>query len=172
MANLREQLAARAKPTGGKLPAPRTETLEPDVWLEEAKEVPKHPIVIGLRTPSENDYRKALAEESDAQVMFELVCVSVCDPNDCRMAHPLFQMPDIMLAKLKPRAIRYLFDRIEQLHIETTPSVPKVSDDDLFALGQVLCSGELLEGLEETNAASAERVRRLCHVVMEALGLV
>lgn len=172
MANLREEFAARTKPTGGKLPAPRTETLEPDVWLEEAIERPRSPIVVGLRTPSEKDYRKALAEETDEQIMFELVCVSVCDPNDCCLAHPLFKMPDVMIAKLKPRAIRYLFDRIEQLHIETTPSIPKASDDDLFALGQVLCSGELLDGLEETNPTAAERVRRLSHVVMEALGLV
>jgi hypothetical protein len=153
------------------MPAARTETLEPSAWLEEAESKPVAAIVIGLRTPNDKDYQTALAEPDDTAIMMSIVSVGICDPNDVRRPHPSFPMPDIQIRALKPATIRYLFDRIESLHIETSPSVPLATDEELFILGDALETGTALDRLTAVNPAAAARVRRLATALFDALRL-
>lgn len=154
------------------MPAARTETLAPDAYLEECEGKPKTPIVVGLRTPNDKDYARARQAETEDAFLLELVAVGLCDPNDCRRAHPSFPAPhDQIPIQLKPQTIRYLFDRIEQLHLETSPTIPLASDEELFLLGDALQLGDQLTALEQGNVVAANRVRRLASVLIEALGI-
>jgi hypothetical protein len=173
MADLQAVLEQHRRANGARAPMPaaRTETLLPEMWLEEAEGKPEGPIVIGLRTPSDSDYQEAFGADNDDGIMFALVCTGICDPNDCRNRHPSFPFADLTVKKLKPRTIRYLFDRIELLHLETSPIVPLADDVELFLLGDALQDGERLDRLAESNLARANRVRRLCSAIIEALEL-
>ena len=165
MANLSKAIAER-----GKFAAARTEELKPEAFLDEAEGKPAYPIVVGLRTPNDEDYAKAMAADTDADALRSIVYVGVCNPNDCRKAHPSFPFPDQQIPlQLKPATIRYLFDRIEQLHIETSPLVPLATDEELFGLSLELESGEAIEQLELTNPTAANRVRRLASAIIAAL---
>ena len=165
MANLANTIAQR-----GKFAAARVETLQPEAFLDEAEGKPAFPIVVGLRTPNDDDYAKAMAADTDADAMRAIVYVGVCNPNDCRRAHPSFPFPDQQIPiQLKPATIRYLFDRIEQMHLETSPLVPIATDEELFVLGLELESGEALEQLEATNPTAANRIRRLASAIISAL---
>jgi len=174
MANLAEIIEERRRANGAKMPMPagRIETLKPEAYLEEAEGKPTTPIVVGLRTPNDEDYAAALQAEDDTGIMLAIVCRGLCDPNDCRNRHPSFPFPDINIPKmLKPQTIRYLFDRIELLHLETSPTVPLADEAELFILGEALLAGERLERLTESNAPAAARVRRLASVLIQSLGL-
>jgi len=163
----------RANGARSPMPASRTERLLPEAYLEEYEGKPANSIVIGLRTPNDTDYAEALRQEDDADAMLTLVAIGICDPNDCRRPHPSFPYADQQLKlQLKPRTIRYLFDRIEQLHLETSPTIPLATDEELFLLGDALQSGERLETLEKASAAAANRVRRLATVLAEMLGVL
>ena len=173
MANLRDIEAELRKTNGAKRPMPagRTETLQPEAFLEEYEGRPVSPIVIGLRTPNDTDYARAIACDSDSAAMLSLVATGICDPNDCKRAHMSFPEPDLQVKHLKPETIRYLFDRIEQLHLETSPIIPLATDEELFLLGDALQNGERLDAIETENVARANRIRRLATVVLEALSL-
>lgn len=172
MATLNELLEERRKANGSKAPMPaaRTERLEPSAFLEEAEGKPVSSIVVGLRTPNDEDYSKALACDDDHAALLAIVSVGICDPNDCRRAHPSFPFPDIQIPKqLKPFTIRYLFDQIELLHLETSPLVPLATDEELFGLGLMLECGDKIAELQERSATSANRVRRLASAILQAL---
>lgn len=171
--NLDKLMAERQQRSGSasRMPAARTEELQPSAWLEESEAKPSAAIVIGLRTPCDKDYSTALEEPDDTAIMMSLVSVGICDPNDCRLPHPSFPMSDINIKALKPVTIRYLFDRIKQLHIETSPIVPLATDEELFILGDALQGGARLESLAQSNPGAAASVRRLCTAVFEELGL-
>jgi hypothetical protein len=154
------------------MPAARVETLQPDAYLEEYEGRPPAPIVIGLRTPNEEDYAAALACETDEDAVLLIVSTGICDPNDCRKRHPAFPLPDIQVKNgLKPLTIRYLYDRITILHIETSPAIPLATDEDLFVLGDELQGGERLGLLESDSLANANRIRRLAAALLAALGM-
>lgn len=155
----------------GLMPAPRTVSIKREHWLEEAKDVPKGPIVVGIRTPNDEDYAKARSASNDDDALLSIISVGVCDPNDVTKAHPAIKTPDIILSKLKPMAKRMLFDAIERMHVETCVSVPVATDEDLFAIGNALIDGQLLEELEGRAPAEGARIRRLAGAIMEALGL-
>lgn len=174
MSNLDEALAQVRARNGSSAPMPaaRIETLKPDAWLEELDGRPLASVTVGLRTPNDRDYDAALKRDTDKDIMLYLVARGLCDPKDCRAAHPAFPMPDDQIpVQLKPATIRYLFDRIEQLHLETSPTIPLASDEELFLLGDALQLGDQLTALEQGNVVAANRVRRLASVLIEALGI-
>ena len=171
MATLNEAIDAVVKANGARapLPAARTETLQPSAWLESCQNRPVAAVTLGLRTPNEAESRQAQKLETEDEAIVYYVARGICDPRDCRKSHPVFDMPDDQLRMwLKPATIRYLFDRIEQLNIETSPTVPAATDEELFLLGMELQAGEALDALPEPKRA---RVRRLATHIYEALGL-
>jgi hypothetical protein len=174
MANLEQLLAEHRNRNGSKAPMPsaRTETLKPEAYLEEAEGKPLHEVLIGLRTPNDEDYCKAQAAEDDHAAMLAIVSVGICDPNDCRRSHPSFPFPDQQIPnQLKPQTIRYLFDQIERLHIESSPAVPLATDEELFLLGDALQNGERLGSIEQSSIPTANRIRRLATAIIESLGI-
>jgi hypothetical protein len=174
MANLSTLLEERRATNGKKRPMPAGKeiTLKPEAYLEECDGKPASAIVVGLRTPNDDDYAKALEAEDDKAAMFHLVSVGICDPNDCTKKHPSFPFADIQIKKhLKPATIRYLFDCIEQLHIETSPVIPLASDEELYLLGDALQTGEKLDAIEAESSQRAARIRRLASAIIEALNV-
>lgn len=174
MATLSESIAEIRRANGVKRPQPagRTETILPEAYLEECDGKPQGAIVVGLRTPNDEDYARAKACESDYDAMVCIVAAGLCDPNDCTRAHPSFPLPDVQIrGHLKPGTVRYLFDRIEALHIETSPAVPLATDEELFLLGDALQCGERLDAIEAENLPRSARIRRLATALIEALGV-
>jgi hypothetical protein len=172
MANLNELVAEYREKNGSKRPMPagRTEILKPEAYLEECEGKPASPILVGLRTPNDDDYTSVTACENDHDAMLTLVSRGICDPNDCTRRHPSFPFPDIQVKKhLKPETIRYLFDRIEQLHLETSPVVPLATDEDLYLLGLSLQVGDKLDAIESKNLVAGNRIRRLATAIIDAL---
>jgi hypothetical protein len=170
VSNLDEALAQVRARNGSSAPMPaaRIETLKPDAWLEEFDGRPLASVIVGLRTPNDRDYDAALKRDTDKDILLYLVARGLCDPKDCRAAHPAFPMPDDQIpVQLKPATIRYLYDRIEQLHLETSPVVPQADDNEIILLGLNLQAGDLLDALPPAKQA---RVRRLATHLIEALG--
>jgi len=110
--------------------------------------------------------------ESDDAAMLVLVAAGICDPNNCRDSHPSFPLADLQIkARLKPETIRYLYDQIELLHIQTCPIIPLATDEELFLLGASLQDGERLGVIEAESLSSANRIRRLATALLDAMRL-
>lgn len=150
-------------------PAGKVVLLEPSAFLEECTNKPAAAVAVGLRTPNSDDYQTARQKETDLEAMQSIVAIGICDPNDCTLRHPapVFEFSDIAVkSALKPATVSYLFDQIEQLHIETSPIVEPANDDELFLLGQILQTGDRVSDLSN---ASSLRIRRLATAILDVL---
>lgn len=152
-------------------PAPRVETLSPSDFAETYSKRPHHDIAVGIRVPSEKQYRAADYEggkESgddayNRRVMDIIVAAGICDPNDVTASHPFLQLvEDSLLAKMfKPRTIKRLFDAIELVAVEQSPLFPEATDEELDDLwGFLTASGDRFAGMSRTDQMRCRRYLR------------
>ncbi len=109
---------------------------------------PKVEICLGLRRYSDRDVQTARAEamktalelHDDYQGQVEafndalmrwLILRGTCDPNDIRLNAPVFEGIDenVRLA-LTPQAIRFIWDHLERYHIEASPLVKEIDEEE------------------------------------------
>ena len=181
--------AARAVPR-----PPRTVTLPASAWATTYPDRPAGDIEVGLRLYSEADavqVRAAAAQrawrdhpqESDEEervlagngaVMALLVARAACKPDDARV--PFFGhatmggADDIVPLALTPKGVEFLFDHLNTLLLEESPSMPEADDEDLGWLAEALGGGEdagdVWAGLD---AIEERRARRLLGAAIDLL---
>ena len=159
-----------------RVPPPKTVLLEPDAFAPAWGHRPKNAVAVGLQNLSDDDETTARSEAEkttnrlghenrenriDAfndSLMAELVARSVCDPNDVRNEQANLPMPeDHLRTALTPAGIRYLYDEIERLKIESSPLHPEATDDQLSELVEALSADDILATL---GPVREKRVRR------------
>ncbi len=140
---------------------------------------------MGIRLPGQEDadsieiealkaMRAAIVDGDDAALrayneakLIGVVATCISDPEDISQPHPLFETPDALLRlSLTPQGLRFIFDEIERLQIETSPIFPEASDDDVALFVRMIQEGALADSLDPTKAP---RVRRYIATCLEIL---
>jgi hypothetical protein len=173
---------------------PRTVTLPASAWATSYPDRPLGDVEVGLRLYSEADavqVRAAAAQrawrdhpqESDEEervlagngaVMALLVARAACKPDDARV--PFFGhatmggADDLVPLALTPKGIEFLFDHLNTLLLEESPSMPEADDEELGWLAEVLGGGEeqgdVWAGLD---AIEQRRARKLIGAAIEMM---
>ncbi len=147
-------------------PAPRTITLAPEAFAEGFRNRPSSDIVVGIRVPSERDYRAANFEadkEDDDQKanqkIFDIVVSrGLCDPNNVNAEHPSFPVAEETVPiALKPRTIQRIYDEIERLAVEQSPVYGEASDADVADLWALLAGDDPFSGMAPLEASRCRR---------------
>jgi hypothetical protein len=147
-------------------PAPRTVTLAPEDFAESWRARPTTAIVLGIRVPSERDFRAAdfeaakldTPEAYNQKAMDIIVSRGICDPNDILAEHSVFPVAEETLpAALKPRAIKRVFDEIERLGVDQSPIYEEASPSDMADLWSFLSMDEPFTGMSDVDAARCRR---------------
>lgn len=166
-------------------PPPRTLPLPPSVWASDWRERPSEVVVVGLRLLADAEEQTARAEATrfalelhpeadegfveaynDALIRW-LVARGICDPNDVRRPYPLLPMAeDQVRGALTGAGLRFIFDALEALQIETSPLYQEADDDELHVLAELLSADEPLAAL---SGAEERRARRLLRFVLQAI---
>jgi hypothetical protein len=159
---------------------PRTVWLPPNAWATTYRDRPSTDVEVGLRLysgaeatrsraaaaqkawqlhPQESDVDERCAAGDDV-LMAWLVALCTCKPDD--IARPFFGgelgAEDIVPLALTPKGIEFLFDALDQLLLEESPTVPEADDEGLLWLGEVLTEGDPFAGLTEIEARRARRL--------------
>jgi hypothetical protein len=177
------QLNAYAKRSAGAVPPPavmmvHNAELSAEYRMVTGEPRPKGDLTIGIRLPSESaerDIRKRAmsegAENSDEfnrQVVILYCAKAICDPNDQEKSHPDFAMPDEQLPRaITGQALSRVFDFVERLRIEQSPTFPEASDAELQQLGRLLLDGA---DFDEIGSARESRFRKLCAFLLTQIG--
>jgi len=177
--------ADRARELGaaGARRALRTVPVAPGMFASDWEKRPAASIVVGLRLVSANDEEVARAQgwrrvaqfaktEADAVEQYNDELVSwivgrgLCDPNDTAASHPLFsfQEDEVRLAFTAP-GLRYLFDAIERMAVESAPAFGLADDEDLAELAAALTAARV-DGLPRAHGL---RVRRFARFILDDL---
>jgi hypothetical protein len=159
-----------------RVPPPKTVVVEPEAFAPNWGHRPKTAVAVGLQNLSDDDETTARSEAekftnrlghedrenwidafNDA-LMAELVARSVCDPNDVRNEQANLPLPeDHLRAALTPAGIRYLYDELERLKVESSPLHPEATDAELTELVEALAADDILSTLDPV---AEKRVRR------------
>ena len=187
----RAQAAAEEAETGA--PA-KVVTLPPGAWATTYPERPGGDVLIGLRRYAEAEAVQARAAASgrawrlhpqeadeaerviagDGALMAWLVARGTCQPED--RSAPYFgvtgpdgvRMPsdDVVQIALTPKGIEFLFNALQTLLVEESPTTPQADDDALVQLADVLTAPETIVAL---GPHAERRVRRLAGAILEIL---
>jgi hypothetical protein len=163
----------------------KTLELEPSAFAPTWEKAPRSKICIGLRGVSDGDESTARAEaeklaredykheDQDNYIdcfndllMRNIVARGICDPNDVTKPHPTFKNAETRVRYLTPASVRYLYEELERLQLETSPLHPEATDDEIAKLVDALFGGQALTKLPEPQA---RRVRKLLRYVLEEL---
>jgi hypothetical protein len=176
------KLAAARGP--GAQAAPKVVALEPHHFVSAWHLRPAERVLFGLRVPCEQEFEGALIEarrvvsaitvaDEDRDEAFEraylrvVVARAVCDPNNVNAPHPTVPLPDDQVAvAFPPATIRWLFDELDRLHIEQSPSYSAATDEEVARLCAVLALDGAIDELEPLPAA---RVRRYVSFILAEL---
>ena len=177
------QMNAYAKRASGVVPPPavmliHNAELSAEYRMVTGEPRPKGDLTIGIRLQSESaerDIRKRALESGpeeseafDRQAIILYCAKAICDPNDQEKSHPDFAMPDEQLPRaITGQALSRLFDFVERLRIEQSPTFPEASDAELQQLGRLLLDGA---DFEEVGAAKESRFRKLCAFLLTQIG--
>lgn len=162
-------------------PPPKTVSLEPDAFASAFAERPKTTVAIGLRKLSDHaeTWSRAAAEKTanskghgdqdnwndcfNDALMAQFVARSVCDPNDARA--PCSHLPmaeDHISFELTPAGIKYLWDEIEKLRVETSPLHPEATDGDVRELMDRLAADDAMAELDPIREGRLRRFLMYC----------
>lgn len=102
---------------------------------------------------------------NDALIL-AIVAHGMCDPNDVTLPWKPFEAAPEDMARdyLTPGGARYIFDRWEKMRIDTDPTAPEISDDELVGLPDLIT-----EKLAACGPMRRARVKRLLAFVVEEL---
>lgn len=170
--------------------APASVTLPPSAYADTWEGVkPQGPIVVGVRTLSEDEVEKCRAEA--ARIAYELhperqrgdaadevrreayadalvrlaVARATCAPDDVARAYS--EIPDDWARHaLTADAVRRLWDALERLTIEASPTAPLATDADCAELAALACESDAWARLSTVDAM---RARRLLAAALEIL---
>ena len=137
-------------------PPTTTITLRPDHWAQSYEKRPRYDLACGLRRLSARDVETAervaahavvdtpidgIVERYNNKLMAFAVALAHCDPNDT--SRPLAELgmrgDDEIEERLTPETVRWLYDRLEDLHAEG-PLTPPATDDNVAELASLLAS--------------------------------
>lgn len=174
---------------GTVVPPPRVVKLPVSAWRSAYEGRPEVDIRVGLRLPSQDEtegierealrtMRDNLSADTDEGFalrsyqeakLVNLVAVCLCDTDDVSACHPLFETPNATLPLvLTKEGLRYLFDQIERLQVDSSPIFPEASDTDVAAMLELLQDGAL-ERIRESNPIDHARCRRYLALCLEML---
>lgn len=171
-------------------PAPLCVTLQPSAYADTWEGVkPQGPFVVGLRTISEDEVEKARAEaariayechperqsgdaadearrEAYADALVRLaVARASCSPDD--VSRPYSEIPDDWARHaLTADAVRRLWDALERLTVESSPTAPIATDADCAELAALLVDSA---AWARVSTPDAMRARRLLAAAFELL---
>jgi hypothetical protein len=159
--------------------------LQPSAFSPSWEKVPRSAIAVGLRGVSDGDESTARAEaekilrteftHEDPQnavdcyndlLMRQIVSRGICDVNDATKPHDLLRTELTVRFALTSRTVRYLFEELERMQIETSPLHPEATDDDLRRLAAELSSDHPFAALLPVEQ---RRMRRLLQHVLSEL---
>lgn len=165
---------------------PRIVTLPLSAWQTGYQDKPAGDVEVGIRLYSQADAAQARAAASQYALRFHpqeadedarneayngalmawLVARSVCDPVDVAITffgeNGLGADEDVA-CKLTPKGVEFLFEELDALMYETSPTMPPADDDDLAWLATALSSGEVWRTLD------VEQVRRVRRQLARAI---
>ncbi len=170
------------------MPAPRTLVLPPSIFASEWPGRPKEPVVVGLRLLPDAEEQTARAEAvklalelhpegddawveayNDALLRW-IVARGICDPNDLTQPTQIFPMAEDQVRQaLTSSGVRYVFDAIERLQLETSPAYAEASEDELWELIHRLEADPDLGMLERPSRARALRLLRYVLLELQAV---
>lgn len=163
---------------------PRTLVLPPSVFASEWTSRPREPVVVGLRLLADGEEQTARAEAvrcaselhpeafteewleayNDALLRW-IVARGICDPNDLTQPSQVLPMAeDQVRSALTSLGVRFIFDAIERLQVETSPLYSEASSEEIEELRHRLANAEL-GSLTPTAAGRARRLLR--YVLLE-----
>lgn len=171
-----ERRVAAQQPKGRTTsPAERTLTLEPHDFAYDWPERPAQDVIVGLRTPTITDMERAQAdsrmkaaasgEEAGRQaLMAYAVARGICDPNDFRKPHPLFELAEDRVPRaLTMRAIERILEALADM---VSPIRDEASDEEVASLWRMLaCDG----ALDDLPPARASDVRHHLKIAFELM---
>lgn len=186
MSGLQRAIESLQRP-GGKIAASKVVTISPDFFAETWTNRPVADIDVGIRVPSEKDVQTARSEAaktagnldddaSDAEkitvfndvLMACAVASGICDPFDVCSPHPFFELADDMVpAALTTMAIKYLYDSIEQLHVERSPAFQEITEEQTVKLVSYLCEEDPYQRVDRVSAMKARRYLKLALDTLE-----
>lgn len=173
-----------------KRPAARVVALPPDAYAGTWEgERPQTVQAVGLRTLSESDIETMRAEA--ARVAWEMhpdrqggadaaalrvaayedaemrlaVARAACKPDD--QTAPFHDLPDDWARHaLTPAGVRLLWDELDRLTVETSPTMPEATPEECAELAALVVD---LNAWERLDGVDASRVRRLLSACLTAL---
>ena len=168
---------------GAKKPV-RVMVVVPSIFKDTWASRPTSEVAIGLRVPADAEVSAARANaatlateyhprpDDDARIdcyndaLFREICaLGMCNPND--VSQPYFEnQEDDVRSKLTGPGVRYIFDEIEQLAIETSPVHREATDEEIETLGEFIRMGGATDDLP---AYKAKRARRLMAYLLDEL---
>jgi hypothetical protein len=90
-----------------------------------------------------------------------IVARGICDPNDATKPHPLFELADdVVRAALPSATVRYLFEEIEKLQVETSPLHPEASAEEVEELAAILTDHDVWSRLPADRCVYVRRYLR------------
>lgn len=191
MSALERAINSLPKPSNGKIKAAKTFLIEPQHFADTWTNRPVEGILLGIRVPSEKDVQgariEAIKQAQSAQVEDDdpeaddiriqafndsllslAVSSSICDPNDVTSAHPFFELADEMVPMaLKSKTIQYIWDLVEQLHIEQSPIFPEITPVEEVRLIQLLSEDSPYLGVNTVKAMQARRFLKFALDILE-----
>lgn len=174
--------------------APAVVTLAPSAYADTWEGLrPSLPFAVGLRTISEDEVEKCRAEAarlayechperqagdaadearretySDALVRLA-VARAACSPDDVSRSYS--EIPDDWARHaLTADAVRRLWDALERLTVETSPTTPAASDEECAELATLLSTGSAWASCSRAGAARARRLLAAALDILTAEG--
>lgn len=164
----------------------RTILLPPSAFADSPQK-PLEPRLVGLRLLSEGDLQAARSaailkadrlhktlppddplwvETFNAALMLGAAVRALCNPEDTHRDYWEFQRGTAEMA-LSQGGVERIWDELEQLKIETSPTSPELSADDLRLLQDRL--GQGMGAFDRVPAGDARAIRRLLRHVLDVL---
>lgn len=163
----------------------RIVTLPTSAFAESAGDRPAAPVQIGLRLPSEQDFRRAQAEGSEREdelgpsadpddrvrafnsgVIVTLVAACSCLAMDA--TQPFFESYLEAEHRLTPDGLRLLWQALELLQVAENPSIPELTDEGMSHLWAIWERGEALAAMPDVEA---KKIRRMLEWARQTLAL-
>lgn len=155
-------------------------------WASTFGDKPANPIQVGLRLLSIEEKEcvrqiaakaqaDAISNDLDPQIagqtalIVTMVARAICNPRDAKRGHDFFSCPDDLLPiALTEATLKWLFDEIERLTVDSSPVFSEATNDEITQLCADLADGAL-DRLTETDPVRASRVRRYLDFVITEL---
>ncbi len=186
--------AFRAGPSASKATKPlRVKVLPPSAFADTWKGRPREPARIGIRlvghdivdvaeqTAAEDvahlapgtegsDERAIWVDAYNTAFMRGILAQALCSPDDVDRNYFTDAPNDRVRVPFPPRTLRALWEEYETLSLETSPTTPEATDDEIAALGTLLTLAEPLSGVGvDTQRRLRRLVSRLRAELIEAL---